>query len=73
MKVAFIPIILGALRTITEGLLKRLEDLEIKVRVEIIQITTLLRLVRITKRDWETWGDFTVTQISEKDNHQTLI
>ena len=36
MKVMFIPIINGALGTVTEGLLKTLENLEIRGRVEII-------------------------------------
>ena len=36
MKVTIIPIIIGALGTVTEGLLKRLEDLEIRGREETI-------------------------------------
>ena len=42
MKVTFVPIINGALGTVTEGLIKGLEDLEIRGRVEIIQTTALL-------------------------------
>ena len=38
MKMTFIPIVIGALGTVTEGLLKVLVDLEIKGRVETIQI-----------------------------------
>ena len=57
MKVTFIPIVIGALDTVTEELLKRLEDLEIKERGEIIQATTLLRLARILRRVRETLGD----------------
>ena len=37
MKVAVIPIVIGALGTVTKGLLKGLEDLEIRGRVETIQ------------------------------------
>ena len=37
MKVAIVPIVIGALSTITKGLLKGLEDLEIGGRVETIQ------------------------------------
>ena len=50
MKVTFIPIIVGAFGTVTEGLLKELEDLEIWGRVATIQITTLLRSTRILRR-----------------------
>ena len=50
MKVTIIPIVIGALGTVTEGLLKGLEDLEIKGRVETIQTSTLLRSVRILRR-----------------------
>ena len=35
MKVTVIPILIGALGTVTKGLVKELEDLEIRGRVEI--------------------------------------
>ena len=57
MKVMFTPIIIGALGTVTEGLLKGLKDLEVRGQVEIIQITTLLRSARILRRVLETQGD----------------
>ena len=41
MKVMIIPIVIGAFGTVTKGLLKGLEDLEIGGRVEIIQTTAL--------------------------------
>ena len=50
MKVTVIPIVSGTLGTVTKGLVKRLEDLEILGRVETIQITALLRLARVLKR-----------------------
>ena len=50
MKVTFIPIVIGVLGTVTEGLLKRRENLEIRGRMETIQITTLLRTARILRR-----------------------
>ena len=50
----FIPIIIGALGTVTKGLLKVQEDLEIRERVETIQTTALLRSVIIVKRVLET-------------------
>ena len=39
IKVTFIPFVIVILGTVTEGLIKRLEDLEINRRVENIQIT----------------------------------
>ena len=57
MKVTIIPITIGAFGTITKGLLKGLEGLEIRGRVDTIQITTLLRTVRIPRRVLETQGD----------------
>ena len=50
MKVTIVPIVIGALGTVTKGLLKGLEDLEIGGRVE-------LRTARILRRVLETWGD----------------
>ena len=45
---------IGALGTVTIALLKRLEDLEIRGREEIIQTTALLRSARILRRIVET-------------------
>ena len=56
MKVTIVPIVIGALGTITKGLLKGLEDLEVGGRVETIQMTALLRTARILRRVLETWG-----------------
>ena len=47
MKVTILPIVIGAFGTVTKGLFKGLEDLEIRGRVETIQTTTLLRTARI--------------------------
>ena len=57
MKVTIKPIVIGAFVTVTKGLLKELEDLEVSGRVEVIQTTTLLRTGRILRRVLETWGD----------------
>ena len=57
MKVTIIPFVIGAFGTVTKGLLKGLEDLEVGGRVEIIQTTALLRTARILRRVQETWGD----------------
>ena len=50
MKVTIVPIVIRALGTITKGLVKGLEDLEIGGRVETIQTTALLSL----KLQWKT-------------------
>ena len=52
-----IPVVIGAFGTVTNGLLKGLEDLEVGRRVETIQTTALLRRGRILRRVLETWGD----------------
>ena len=57
MWVTIIPIVIGAFGTITKGILKGLEDLEVCRRVETIQTTTLLRTATILRRVLETWGD----------------
>ena len=57
MKVTIVPIVISAFGTITKGLLKGLEDLEVGGRVETIQMTVLLRTARILRRALEAWGD----------------
>ena len=57
MKVTIVPIVIDAFGTITKGLLKGLEDLEVVGRVETIQMTELLRTARILRRVLETRGD----------------
>ena len=42
-----IPIVIGALGTVTKGLIMGLEDLEIRGPVEIIQTTALLRTASV--------------------------
>ena len=54
MKVTIVPIVIGALGTVTKGLLKGLEDLEVSGRVETIQMTALLRMAKILRRILET-------------------
>ena len=55
MKVTILPIVIGALGTVTKGLLKGLEDLEVGGGVETIQTTALLWTARILSRVLETW------------------
>ena len=57
MKMTIIPIVTGAFRTVTKGLLKGLEDLEVGGRVETIQTTALLKTATILRRILETWGE----------------
>ena len=57
MKVTIVPVVIGALGTVTNGLLKSHEDLEIGGQMETIQTTALLRNARILRRVLETWGD----------------
>ena len=66
MKVTIVPIVIGALGTITKGLLKGLEDLEIGGRTETIQTIALLRTARILKRVLETWGDLLSLKLQRK-------
>ena len=54
MKVSNVPIVIGAFSTITKGLLKGQEDLEVGERVETIPMTALLRTARILRRVLET-------------------
>ena len=55
--VTIIPIVIGAFGTVTKGLLKGLEDLEVGGRVETIQTTALLKTAKILRRVLEIWGD----------------
>ena len=66
MKVAIVVIVIGAFGTVTKGLLKGLEDLEVGGRVETIQMKSLLRTARILRRVLETWGDCCHSNFSEK-------
>ena len=50
MEVTIVPIVIGALGTVTKGLLKALEDLEVGGWVETIQTKALLRTARILRR-----------------------
>ena len=60
MKVMLIPIVIGVLRTILKGLIKRWENLEIRAQVEIGQNTE------------DSWR-FAVTQTPMKDHQLTLV
>ena len=73
MKVTIVPTVIGALGTITKGLLKGLEDLEVGGRVETIQTTALLSTARILRRVLETWGDLLLLKLHEKPSANTDV
>ena len=73
MKVTIVPIVIGNFGTITKGLLKGLEDLEVGGRVETIQITALLRTARILRRVLETWGDLLSFKLQGKPSAYTDV
>ena len=50
MKVTIIPVVIGALGTVTKGLVQKLEDFKITGRMETIQTTALLRSTKILRR-----------------------
>ena len=57
MKVTIVPIVIGALGTITKVLLKVLEDLDVGGQAKTIQTTALLRKARILRRILKIWVD----------------
>ena len=61
MKVIVIPIVIGALGTVTKGLLQRVDDLEIRGRVQIIQNTA-----KILRRVLGICGDLLILRPSGK-------
>ena len=54
MKVTIVPIVISTFGTVSKGLLKGLEDLEVSARVETIQTTALLKTDRILRSVLET-------------------
>ena len=54
MKVTIVPVVIDAFGTITKGLIKGLEDLELGGRVETIQMAALLRTAKRLRRVLET-------------------
>ena len=72
MKVTFIPFVIGAVDTVTEGLEKGLEDLEIRGWIETIQTKALLRSGKIHEKSP---GDLRrlITQTPMKNHRLTLV
>ena len=73
MKVTFIPIVIGALGTVTEGLIKGLGDLEIRGREEIIQTYSIIQNGQNTEKSPGDFRRLAVTQTPVKDNQITLM
>ena len=73
MKVTIVPIVNGSIGTITKGLLKGLEDLEVGRRVETIQTTALLRTARILRWVLETWRDLLSLELQWKPTANTDV
>ena len=69
MKVTIIPIAIGAFDTVTKGLLKGLEDIEVGRRVETIQTTALLN----TEKSPGDLRRLAVTQTPVKNHQLTLM
>ena len=63
IKVTVIPIVINALDTVTKGLVKGLEGLEIRGRVETIQTTESLRSARIRRIVLMTRGDLLLLKL----------
>ena len=63
VKVTKIPIVIGALDTVTKGLVQGLKDWEITGQVETIQTTVLLRSARILRSVLETRGDLLLLKL----------
>ena len=66
MNMTIVPIATDAFSTVTKGLLKGLEFLEVGKRVETIQTTALLKTARILRRVMETWGDLSSLKLQWK-------
>ena len=57
---------MGALGTVTEGLVTGQKDLKIRGRVKTIQTTLFLRSAWILRRVLETWGDYCRSNSNER-------
>ena len=73
MEVTFVPIVIGAFGTVTKGLLKVLEGLEVGRRVKTILTTALLKTARILRRVLETWRDLLSLKLQWKPSANTDV
>ena len=73
MQVTIIPIVIGAFGTVTKGLLKGLEDLEVGGRVETIQNDSITENGQNTKKSPGDLRRLAVTQTPVKNHRLTLM
>ena len=69
MKVTVLPLLIGALVTVTKELIKGFDDLKISGQVETIHFTALLRSARVL----EIWVHFFFIQTPVINYPQTLM
>ena len=72
MKVTVIPIVVGALRTITEGSVKRLEELKIRGQVEIIPDYNIIKIGPNTEKSPGDLRRLAITPNPLRNNQLTL-
>ena len=73
MKVAIMPIVIGVLGTVAEGLLKGLEGLEMRGQVGTIQTTAVLRSAIILRWVLEPWGYLLSLKLLWENHRLTLV
>ena len=73
MKVTIVPIVIGALGTVTKGLLKVLEDLEVGGRVETIQTTAFWGRPEYWDESWRLEDNCCHSNSSEKPSANTDV
>ena len=73
MKVTIIPIVIGAYGTVTKGLLKWLDDLEVGGQVEGIQNDSIIENGQNTEENPGDLRRLAVTQTPLEDHQLTLI
>ena len=72
MRVTAILIEIGVLGTVSKGIVRRLQELEIGGRIKTIQTTTLLGSARLLRKVLGNLRRLAVTQIPVKDSQLTL-
>ena len=71
MKMAVIPVVIGARGTIPKGMMKYLEETEIRGQLENIQITAHLISVRILRRVLDTSNERLSANVSGKNSQRS--
>ena len=72
MKVTMIPIVIGALGTISQRFIQRKKDLEIRGRVETLQ-TSIIKIGQNTKKSPGDLEELMVTQTLVKNHQLTMV